>query len=198
MLREAGASFTPVMLDQRNGFPPQYEKLNPKKRVPVLVLDDGSPVTEVPAILTAISQLSPEQKLLGKTNLEVVRSYEWFNWLSGTLHAQAFGCMWRSERFTDDEAAFESIRKKGRTTVEHCFATIEGKLHGEHAVGDSFTAVDAYLFVFYRWGNVIGFDMKGEYPKWHALVEELVKKDSVRATVEAEGIALMGQPRPSL
>lgn len=61
-------------------------------------------------------------------------------------------------------------------------------MQGVHAVGDSFTVVDPYLLVFYRWGDAHGFNMRENYPKYTNLVMELVKRESVRAAVEYEGI----------
>ncbi len=44
---------------------------------------------------------------------------------------------------------------------------IEENLKGNHAVGDTSTAVDAYLLVMYRWGNETGYDMRVKYPKFY-------------------------------
>lgn len=187
LIREAGLDFETIKVAVRGGFPQKHRNINPKGRVPILQLGDET-ITEVPAIMTAISQMCPEKHLLGKTNLEIVRSYEWFNWLSGTVHAQAFGGLLRAGRFSDDEGAFASIKEKSRRTIEESFDAIEGKLKGVHAIGDEFTAVDGYLYVFYRWGNEIGIGMKGKYPKYTRLVEEVIKRDSVKAAVKEEGI----------
>jgi glutathione S-transferase len=187
LLRESGTEFKTVVINAKAGFPSELLHLNPKARVPIFQLGDET-ITEVPAILTAISQLSPNKYLLGKTNLEIVRTYEWFNWISGTLHGQAFGGMRRPSRFSDDPQTYDSIKAKGRKAVEESFAYIEETLRGSHAVGDAFTAVDAYLIVMYRWGNEIGVDMRVEYPKFTGLILEALKRDSVKAAIEKEGI----------
>lgn len=94
--------------------------------------------------------------------------------------------------------------------VEECYGVVEGWLvegedegegevfgeagrgegnHGVWAVGGRFTAVDAYLYVFWRWGaGELGIDMEGRYPRWSRLVAELVKRDAVKKALEAEGI----------
>ena len=65
---------------------------------------------------------------------------------------------------------------------------IERDLAGVHAVGGRFTAVDAFLCVFYRWGAGMGMgmDMKTGYPKFTDLVVELAKRKSVQAALEVE------------
>jgi len=140
-------------------------------------------------VATIIASLAPDLGLMGTTPLENARVYEWMNWISGTLHGQGFGQLFRPQRYLDDEAAFDKIKAKGLECIKDCFTSIEGKLKGVHAVGDRFTAVDAYLLVFYRWGNTnVKLDMKGEYPNYTALAANLVLRPSVRATLDAENI----------
>ena len=186
LLKETRVDFETVMLDVHKGLSEEFRTINPKLRIPVLSID-RQVITESPAILTAISQLSPEKYLMGKTNLEIVRAYEWLNWLSGTLHGQAFGGLFRAHRFSDDPSTYESIRAKSRKTVKECFDMIEQDLTSVHAVGDSFTAVDAFLYVFYRWGASLGMGMREKYPKFTKLVVELVQRQSVQEALNMEG-----------
>ncbi len=78
-------------------FTDEFKALNPKKRVPVLKMNDDI-VTEIPAIATAISSLAPDRKFLGQTTLETVHVYEWLNYLGGSVHGQAYGGLFRPER----------------------------------------------------------------------------------------------------
>lgn len=165
----------------------EFARINPKKRVPVLSLD-GDVITEVPAIATAIADQAPERGLMGKTALGRARVYEWMNWLSGTLHGQGFGGLWRPQRFTDDPALFDAIKVKGRETIAECFDLIERRISGPYATDEGFTAVDPFLLVFYRWGNGIGIDMPKIYPDYTILAQRLVKRASVAAALAAEGI----------
>lgn len=186
-LHEAGIEFESVKLNSHAGYPEEFRQVNPKMRVPVLSID-GQIITEVPAIMTAISQLVPEKHLLGKTNLEIVRAYEWMNWLSGVLHGQGFGGLIRYYRYSDDATTYPSMKAKALLTIQECFATINQDLSSEYAVGSSFTVVDAYLYVFYRWGALQGIDMKEKYPQYTGLVVNLLKRQSAQAALNAEGI----------
>ena len=189
LLKEIGASFEPIVIGPNASQESldQFRTVNPKMRVPILVIDEH-PITETPAIMTAISQLAPERQLFGTTALEVVRCYEWLNWLSGTVHGQGFGGLFRPARFADDSSMHAEIQRKGWETVLECFGRIESGLDGVHAVGAGFTVVDPYLFVFWRWGVERGADMEGRYPRYARLVAELVKREGVVAALEAEGI----------
>lgn len=197
LLREIHAEFELVVVDisKEGGFPERYRKINPKMRLPILVEDDGTIITETVAISTRISQMAPSHHLLGATSLEVVRSYEWFNWLSGTFHERGFGGFFAPQRVADDEAAFEPIRRQSRAWILQCFADIEDRLTGLHAVGSAFSAVDCFLFVIYRWGHLLKLDMRGSYPKYTRLVMEVTKRPAVLEAVEKEGIPLIEDNR---
>jgi glutathione S-transferase len=177
-------------------FPKEYSHINPKARVPFLDID-GEVITETPAILTTISNLAPEKKLLGKTEMEKMRALEWMTWLCQTVHGHAFACIFQPRRFVGDDASEEVkeiVRAQGKKVVDENFTFIEGKLEGRtHTLGDAFTLVDAYLFVFYRWGNVLGMGMREKYPNYARLVDEVAKRESVKKTVEAEGISLLNE-----
>lgn len=185
ILKEIGADFKTVGFSIQ-GAPEEFRKVNPKMRVPVLTID-GEVITEVPAIMTAISQLAPERNLLGRSNLEIVRAYEWMNWLSGSLHGQGFGALFRPGRYSDNTSIHEQIQLKGWNTIQECYSMIEEKLQGVHAVGEQFTVIDAYLYVFYRWG-ASRTDMQAKYPKYARLIDELLKRESTKAALEAEEI----------
>lgn len=192
-LHESGLAFTTTDLDAHRGYPAKYLYLNPKGRVPILDLD-GELITETPAVLSTISALVPEKRLLGSTVLEQARVQEWMAWLCGSVHGQAFGCVFRPARFVGEEKQmYDTVKAHGRQTVETCFASIDGKLKSKkNAVGDNFTVVDAYLYVFWRWGNLLKLGMQEEYPNYTRLVEEVMQRDSVKKAIASEDISFDG------
>ncbi|KAF2239370.1 glutathione S-transferase [Viridothelium virens] len=195
LLRELQISFTPIRLV----FGPDglyaadgslssadYNKVNQNSQVPTLVVD-GSVVTELPAILTCIADMAPDRKLLGTTPMEKVRVYEWMNWLSGTMHGWAWGSVLRPARFVGDaEEMYETVRETGRKKIKACYERVESKMDGKFAVGDRLTAVDFYLYVFWRWGSKHEFKVNEKYPKWRNVMMQVEKMDSVRKALEEE------------
>jgi glutathione S-transferase len=64
----------PVDLGAKEQFSDAYAAINPRRVVPTLVLDDGTAIGEVPAILHYLEEVHPEPRLLGvtpKTKAEV-------------------------------------------------------------------------------------------------------------------------------
>ncbi|KAL2867808.1 glutathione S-transferase family protein [Aspergillus lucknowensis] len=192
LLHEAGLPYEPIQYNYAATeiqFPADYTALNPKRRVPVLVVD-GEVITELPAVSTMISQLAPEKQFFGKTPLETVRVYEWLNYLSGTVHTGTYGQMIRPWRWTTDAdpKAHERVKDKARERLVENFAIIEDKLQGVYAVGDGLTAVDPFLYILYRWAKTrSGIDLS-PYPKYTALVGALEKRESVKTVLAKEGL----------
>ena len=56
---------------------PAFTALNPFQRVPVLILDDGTAISETMAICRYFEALHPEPSLFGKTPLEIARIEMW-------------------------------------------------------------------------------------------------------------------------
>ncbi|GAD93154.1 glutathione-S-transferase theta, GST, putative [Paecilomyces variotii No. 5] len=180
LLLETGLRFE-LEHSQVGQFTPEFLHLNPKGRVPVLVFD-GEVITEMPAILTAISSLVPGDQLLGRTVIESARIYEWLNYLSGTLHGQGYGALWRPERFIDDSNLYPLLQKKAMETIRRCYAFIESKFAAKrslYAVGNRFTIVDPFLFVLYRWGYRAKIDMECDYHLFGEWANRLSHRKSI-------------------
>ncbi|GAB3542242.1 glutathione S-transferase family protein [Noviherbaspirillum agri] len=187
LLEEAGASYDLVEVNVQQGktLEPQFLKLNPKGRVPVLVVNDEI-LTEVPAICWYIGAgahgLVPGELLLQG------RVFEWFNWLSGTLHAVAFGGKWRPHRFVTDPELYKNVELRADQNLEDGFHYIEERLTDrEWAVGRDYSIVDPYLFVFHNWAQSIGADVRRSYPNWHAHAGRMLARPAVRRALQQEG-----------
>lgn len=102
--------------------------------------------------------------------------------VGGGLHAVAFAQQWRAERFSVDEAAYESIAEKGRANMLEAFTAIERILADGRrwTVPDAYSIADAFLVVFYRWGGIIGVRME-DYPAWADLTARTMQRPAVDA-----------------
>lgn len=174
---------------------PEYLAINPKGRVPVLVTDEGEVLTELPAICWYLAQQSSQPVLFPRDPLAAARLLEWCNWLSGTVHAMTFGQIWRPQRFVTDEKLFPAVQAKGRADVLDHYAMIEKRMGGrDWAAGHAYTYADAYLTVFFRWGNRIGLDMRTDYPDWSAHAERVSQRPAVIRALAQEGIGIWDKP----
>ncbi|KAJ4122715.1 hypothetical protein NW768_010155 [Fusarium equiseti] len=167
----------------------EYRSIHPRGYVPALAVNDQI-ITEMPAILSFISSLVPDQHFLGNTPFENAKVMEWLVFLSGTLHGLGYGAFLRPGRFSDDESAHEGIKNKGRKLIEESFVRIDNGYKGqEFIVGKGLTVVDFNVYVFTRWAGEVGIDMKG-YPFYYEHLRRVEKLDGVRMALEAEELEL--------
>jgi glutathione S-transferase len=174
----------------------QWKAINPKGRVPALSDVPGriggraGLLTEVPAILFYLARLHPSAGLLPREAAGEARCLEWMNYLSSSVHATAYGQIWRPLRFVNDEDDAPAVTAKGEQSVREQYEYIE-RLVGDGrdwAVPGSYSIVDPYLFVFFRWGRRIGIDMSTLCPAWTRLAARVVERPAVQRAMEQEGI----------
>lgn len=81
------------------------------------------------------------------------------------------------------------LQASGQKNFQDCLARIEAHLtHFSFAVYNSFSVVDPFWLVFYRWGKRQNYDMKTLYPAYTQYADHLLKRSSVSAAIKAEGI----------
>src|SRR4051812_48849222 len=82
VLEELGLKYEAVKVEFDNP-PAEFNKLNPMGAVPVLVLDNGEPLTEGAVINQYLADQKPEARLVPKAGtLERVRLQEWLNFIA--------------------------------------------------------------------------------------------------------------------
>ncbi|TGX55735.1 glutathione S-transferase [Sphingomonas gei] len=152
-----------------------YTAINPKGYVPMLVLDDGSAVTENTAVLEFIADREPRLGAggpLGRTRL-----IEMLSWLSTELHV-AFKPLWHEANAEEKAAAIEAVARRLDYLVDD---VSELYLFGAH-----FTVADAYLFVMLRWARAFGVRIPIELAGYFDRVAE---RETVRRALAEEGLA---------
>ena len=192
VLQEIGLPFElrKVSTAERSNYSPEYLAVNPKGRVPTLLID-GFTLTENPAILAFLGRRYPEAGLYPSTaGEEEARCLEWLAWSSNTVHV-AFAQIFRPERYVPSAEAYPSVQASGRVNFQRCLAEIDAHLtRSEYAVGSRFTVVDPCWLVFYRWGVRLGEAMETIYPAYTRYVRILAERPAVHAALAAEGISL--------
>jgi GST-like protein len=141
-------------LDSRAGdlSRPDFLALNPRGQVPVLVLPDGSVVTEIPAILLHLADAHPESGLAPPPGSSARAQHD--RWLA-FAHANLYEGVLRSyyaERYTTDPAGAEGVRSAAEAYVLRHLALLEGATAGgPFLLGSRLMAVDCMLWVILSW-----------------------------------------------
>src|SRR5579871_6109214 len=113
---------------------PEWKAINPKARVPALSTVPGrvggapNLLTEVTAILFYLARSNPGAGLLPTELAGEARGLEWMSYLSSSVHATAYGQIWRPLRYVSDEEDFAPLRRNGEKLVREQYAYVESLL----------------------------------------------------------------------
>jgi glutathione S-transferase len=164
---------------------PAFLALNPRSRVPLLLIDD-KPIRELSGILTWLGQQCGLYPAIG--SYEAAKCAEWLGWMTSAVHI-SFALIWRGERFLHDKRLFPLARMRGYDWLREQFGEIEIALaDNAYVLGQHYSVVDCNILPFYRWGNRIGFDMARDYPNWTAHTKRLLERPAVKAAIAAEDV----------
>ncbi len=189
-LEEVGLPYETQKLDLAAGDQrkPEYLKINPRGRVPALVVD-GHVLTENVGILTYLGGGYPRKKLWPEDTWHQAQIVATTAWLSNTVHS-AYGHLVRAARYADDAAAQEAIKAKARQTYEELLKEIDSLLAGKKwCIGNHYTVADGYLLVFYRWGNRQKMPVR-ELKSYSAVMDRVLARPAVKKVMADEGITL--------
>ncbi len=183
-LREAGLPFDMVKVDfatRRTANGDDYLAINPKGYVPALQLEDGSVLTEGPAIVQYIADRAPMSQLAPATGTtERYRLMEWLNFLTSEIHKNF------SPLFNPKTP--EETKAMAREALARRFDYISAQLGDKpYLMGDGFTVADGYLFTLLGWCRMTEVDLS-KWPKLTAYVERVGRLPAVRAAMKAEGL----------
>ncbi|WP_170469939.1 glutathione S-transferase family protein [Ruegeria arenilitoris] len=186
-LEEAGLNYEPVRLDFAGGeqTKPAYKQINPKGRVPALVVDGGI-LTETGALLEYIAAVAPEAGLVPDDAVMAARMREVMFYLASTMHVNHAHKM-RGHRWADKESSWNDMAGKvAQTMTESCEYITSNGLRGPFVLGETVSLADAYLYVVCSWLEGDGVDVSA-FPKILAFREAMEARPSVQA-VRAAGM----------
>ena len=187
-LEEAGMEYEPVKVSFADAeqTKPEYLGLNPKGRVPTLVLDDGTILTETGALLEYIAALKPDANLVPQEPTDAAHMRGVMYYLASTMHV-AHAHKMRGSRWADQQSSWDDMAAKVPETMAACASYVQSHcLRGDFVSGETLSLADPYLFVVCNWLAGDGVD-PADYPKIDAFMSRMEARESVKA-VRARGM----------
>ncbi len=156
-LTEAGADFDVQNVNTRTGQnrTPEFLRLNPKHKVPVLVID-GEPLTENVAIQIWIARQFPRARLLPAEPKAEIKAISLMAWCASGIHPHLTPNA-RPQNYCDLPGSEESVKRVANKLLFEDFEIADGLLAGREWFFDHFTALDAYFFWCFR--RAISFNL---------------------------------------
>jgi glutathione S-transferase len=153
LLEEIGKPYDLKLVDftKQGQFEPGYVEINPKSKVPVLERDDGTVLTEFPAISTWLALTNPDKKLLSTDPEKLARTLETVDYIVATLHMQAWTRFWRTANYSSVEEEHPKIKARGKEMTEKGLALLDKQLDKKEWLMGDFSIADSALYFFEFW-----------------------------------------------
>ncbi len=184
-LTEAGANFDVQNVNSRAGqlMTPEFLSLNPKHKVPVLIID-GEPLTENVAIQIWIARQFPAARLLPVAPRAEIKAISLMAWCASGIHPHLTPNA-RPEKYCDLPDSEDSVKRIANTMLFEDFAIADKLLAGRDFFFDHFTAPDAYFFWCFRRAMSFKLDVSA-FGHCVAHFERMLLRPSVQKVVAHE------------
>lgn len=183
-LHEAGLAHTAILASTKthqleDGT--DYYTINPLGYVPLLELDDGTRLTEGPAIVQWIADQVPAKRLApANGTIERYKMQSWLTFIGTELH-KSFSPLF-------NPATPEDYKPSVRDRLMSRFTYVDGQLAGKnYLMGDQFTVADAYLFTVSNWTVPMKMDISS-MANLTAFRARMASRPAVQAAMKTEGL----------
>lgn len=157
-LAEKGISMpvVPVDLGAREQFSDAYARINPRRVVPTLVLDDGTGIGEVPVIIRYLEEIHPAPPLLGDTPKARAQVAMWerraeqegFASVMEAVRNAVPGLKNRAIAGPHDYAQIPELIERSRQRVKNFYADLDARLaEVSFIAGETFSVADITTIV---------------------------------------------------
>jgi glutathione S-transferase len=188
LLEEIGNPYETELVNLREGaqYKSEFTAVNPKSKVPALLRDDGSVLTEYPAIAYYLARTNPYANLLSDDIDAQTAALELTDYAVSTIHMQGFARQFRSSNFTPNPADEDAVKARGKELAEKGFANLDKTLAGkDYAVGN-FSIADTAIFYVELWSKRVGITLPSNCA---AHFDRMITRPAVQRVMQQEGLA---------
>lgn len=189
LLEEIGAPYEAVLVNLRDGaqFKPEFTGVNPKSKVPTLERDDGTIMTEYPAIAFWLASRFPTASLMPSGTDAQAKALEYTDYCVATLHMQGFSRMFRPSNFAPSEADADAVKARGEEIFSKGLGILDKALEGKDYLLGSYSFADSALFyVSFWWAGRMGKQLPANVAAHYARMKA---RPAVQRVLAAEGLA---------
>jgi glutathione S-transferase len=195
LLEELGVPYERVLVDRTKNahHSPEYLKLNPNGKIPVLV--DGDLVLyETAAIVLHLVDTHPEAGLAPEVGTpQRATFYKWLLWLSNTLQAE-MPLYFYADRWADDAGGAAQVKRHAEAHIAGMVDQLEGELArhgGPWFLGERYSALDPYVLMLCRWTRGMVRPAR-TLPALGPYLQRMLARPAVQRAYANEGL---GEPR---
>lgn len=187
LLQEAGADFDTLNVNLGKGEHHQapYLRVNPKGKVPALIVNGGRVITENVAIQVWIDRQFPQARLMPQDPELYIDALSVLGWCGSGIHPKLTQQA-RPERYCDLPGTADRVKALGCEGMAEQYELAESMLAGKNwFFEDRLTCADAYFYWTFRRGAAFGHDLS-HFKNCIAHRQRMEARDSVKALLAHE------------
>lgn len=179
---EIGVEYEVRDLDARNEEHrgEAFAAVNPHRKMPTVVIDDGEIVTESVAILLTLDERHPEAGLLPPPgSKERAQALRWMLFMATEMYPMV-EMMDYPERFAASREGANAVRERAREILHERWLLLEDALEGSpYFLASGFSAADLYITKFAVWLD--GAWRREKLPEIDALTSAVLARPTLSA-----------------
>lgn len=188
-LEEAGVGYQAIEVHLDRPADPiamHVRELNPMAMTPVLVLEDGTVLTQNAATLAYIADLVPEKKLLpARGTIDRAQAEGWLSFVASDLHPTMIEYIYKALPAPKEEK--EKTEALYNKRVARRLKVLEDRLsERDFILSDQYSVIDGYALIVLNW-SVPAQVALDPYPNIRAYMKRLEARPAIRRVREAEG-----------
>jgi glutathione S-transferase len=191
-MAEKGIEIETIQIDLANGeqFSEAFKAINPLCEVPLLVLDDGTSISQISAICRYLEEIYPDNPLLGRTPVEraVVESSNQQLQMNGfAAGAEAFrnatpGFKNRAMPGPHNYSQIPELAERGQQRLDNLFSDLEAHLaNSEFIVGDYYSIADISALCVIDFAKWVKKRIPEEYSNLQRWYDQVSSRPSAKA-----------------
>ena len=155
LLQELHVEFETEIINLKKGMQhdPAFLAVNPKGKVPSLLLEDGSTLTEFQTIAYWLVATFKKSNLWPDALEKQAQTLEVLDFIVGSVHMRGFTFVKMPKKFQLDEKGTEDLRSFGRSEAEKGLKHLGSILGTSKYLFGNFGVADAALFYVLQWAE---------------------------------------------
>ena len=182
----------PVNLRTTEQLSPEYRRMNPKHKVPLLLVD-GRPLTENVAIALWMTRAFPAAGILPADPELEVQAISVMAWCASGIHPH-LSRLNSPAKFCDTPGSADGIRRMAQKELDEAFGVANDMLAGKEYFFGKWCAADSHFF--WTWRRATQFDL--DFSKYRHCVEHherMHRRPAVIKTLDYERQVQLEQAR---
>jgi glutathione S-transferase len=151
VMAELDIPYEGIRLDRHRLESADFRARYPMAQVPVLILPDGSSMTESGAISLYLAETQPESGLAPAPGEPIrPRFLHWLSFAQVNLYETVLRYFY-AQRYTSDPAGAPGVQQAAGERLDRLWAMTAGAIQGPFFFGDRYTLLDIYFAMLSAW-----------------------------------------------